>query len=126
MGSEPRGLWDTFSMRKIGFAVQRRMTEKFGGDPGKMRQAAVAWFAGKLEVDPGEWNALEQSAFADFAMILALAPELAGWTKAETAALVKIIRAKASANETTYLRLLQQHRRLKEAFLRLGSRGLSS
>ncbi|MGA2903558.1 MAG: hypothetical protein ABSD98_06995 [Candidatus Korobacteraceae bacterium] len=41
-GDRPRGLWDKFSIRNIGFAVQRRMAEKFKGDPGRMRQSAVA------------------------------------------------------------------------------------
>ena len=36
-------------------------------------------------------------------------------------ALVDIIRAKVSADERKYLRLLQQHQALKEIVLRLGS-----
>ena len=34
-GDGPRGLWDTFSVRNIGLAVQRRMAEEFKGDPEK-------------------------------------------------------------------------------------------
>ncbi|HEV8523125.1 MAG TPA: hypothetical protein VGQ71_01390, partial [Terriglobales bacterium] len=34
-----RGAWDSFSMRKIGLAVNRLMGERFGGDAGKFRAA---------------------------------------------------------------------------------------
>jgi hypothetical protein len=52
---------------------------------------------------------------------LSLAPELTQWTNLQKQALVDIIRAKVSADERKYLRLLQQHQRLKERVLRLGS-----
>ena len=76
IGDGPRGLWDRFATRNIGFAVQRRMAEKFKGDPGKMRQKTSEWLGGLLDIDLDTWSALEQSAFADFALVLALAPEV--------------------------------------------------
>jgi hypothetical protein len=121
IGKGPRGLWDKFSTRNIGYAVERRMAAKFRGDAGKMRQAAVTALAQKLGVNAGTWSALEQSAFADFAVVLALTPELTRWTAADKRHLVEIIRAKAGPDESKYLRLLQQHAALKEIFVRLGS-----
>ena len=64
---------------------------------------------------------LEQSAFKDFAFVLSLVPELKGWSSDQKQALVEIIRAKVSADEADYLRLLQRHHALKEALVRLGS-----
>jgi hypothetical protein len=121
IGNGPLGLWDRFSTRNIGYAVQRRMAAKFKGDAGKLRLAAVAELVQKLGVDPGQWNALQQSAFADFAVVLALAPELSRLTATEKQRLIEIIRAKVGSDEAKYLRLLQQHSALKEIFLRLGS-----
>ena len=120
-GDGPRGLWDSFSARNIGLAVQRHMAGKFDGDPERMRRATTSSLSRMLRVDAATWNPLEQSAFEDFALVLSLAPELTSWPEHQKQALVEIIRAKVSANEANYLRLTQKHERLKEAMLRLGS-----
>ncbi|MFZ0912328.1 MAG: hypothetical protein WAN09_03465 [Candidatus Korobacteraceae bacterium] len=120
-GKEAPGQWDTFSTRRIGLAVQQRMAEEFGGDPEKLRRAATEALSQDLHVDIRRWNPLEQAAFENFASVLSLAPELRQWTNLQKQALVDIIRAKVSADESKYLRLLQQHRGLKEIVLRLGS-----
>lgn len=122
-GGEAPGQWDTFSTRRIGLAVQQRMAEQFGGDPEGLRQAATQALSQNLEVDLGTWSPLEQAVFADFASVLSLAPELRHWTNLQKQALVDIIHAKVSTDESKYLRLLQQHRGLKEIVLRLGSEG---
>ncbi len=115
------GQWDTFSTRTIGLAVQRRMAEEFDGDPEKLRRATVRALSELLQVDLETWSPLEQSAFDNFASVLALAPELAQWTNRQKQGLVDIIRAKVSADERKYLRLLQQHQALKQIVLKLGS-----
>jgi hypothetical protein len=120
-GDEPHGLWDNFSTRNIGLAVQRLMAKKFKGDPAKMRCQTASSLAEVLGVDPGKWNALEQDAFANFAPVLALVHDLSNWTEVEKRAVVQIIRAKVLPDEGDYLRLFQQHRKLKKAFLRIGS-----
>jgi hypothetical protein len=119
-GSLP-GQWDTFSTRRIGLAVQQRMAEQFDGDPEKLRRAATENLSQQLQVDLGTWSSVEQAAFENFAAVLSLAPELRQWTNPQKQALVDVIRAKVSADESKYLRLLQQHRGLKEIVLRLGS-----
>ncbi|MGO9516329.1 MAG: hypothetical protein ACLPND_04730, partial [Candidatus Korobacteraceae bacterium] len=120
-GDGPRGLWDTFSVRNIGLAVQRRMAEKFEGDPESMGRATSAALAAILRVNPSRWTPLEQQAFKDFAFVLSLIAGVKGWSRNQKRALVEIIRAKMSADESDYLRLLQQHHPLKEALVRLGS-----
>jgi hypothetical protein len=120
-GEGPRGLWDEFSIRNIGFAVERYMAEKFKGDPGKMREAAVASLARELGTDLRKWSSVEQVAFADFALVLALVPEVKGWSSREKKSLAEIIRAKVGASEAEYLRLMQGHVKLKRAMVRLGS-----
>jgi hypothetical protein len=121
-GDGERGIWDRFSTRNIGLAVQRHMATTFDGDAEKMRRATTAALAQSLRVELDSWAPVEQRAFANFAFVLSLVPELARWTSAQKQALVEIIRAKAAPEETAYLRLLQQHPALKEAFVRLGSR----
>jgi hypothetical protein len=48
-------------------------------------------------------------------------PEWTRWTTEEKLAVAKIVRAKESASEARYLRLMQRHPRLRAAFLALGS-----
>ena len=116
-GDGPRGSWDRFSIRNIGFAVERQMARKFKGDPVAMRRKAGEWLARELGVEsaPGE------SAFSDFAVMLALAPEIRKWSSGEKAGVAKIIRAKMGVSEVEYLRLMQGHEKLKQVMVRLGS-----
>jgi hypothetical protein len=120
-GSGPRGLWDTFSVRNIGLAVQESMAVECEGDPDSMGRACSGALATELRVDPRQWSPLEQAAFQDFAFVMSLVPELESWTSEEKQALVEIIRAKVSDREADYLRLLQRHDALKKALVSLGS-----
>jgi hypothetical protein len=120
-GSTRPESWDAFSVRTLGLAVQRKMAADFGGDAGKMRRATTKSLARLLGVNPESWNAREQWAFANFAVVLALAPGLVRWTPDEKQSLPAIIRAKAGPNETHYLHLLQRHHRLREAMLHAGT-----
>jgi len=74
-----------------------------------------------LNLNPAHWTPPQKKALENWSLVLALIPDLARWTSAEKNQLVKIIRAKSSANEMPYLRQAQHHRRLREALLRLGS-----
>jgi hypothetical protein len=115
------GAWDSFSTRNVGLAVQRRMARDFDGDAEEMRKTVVARLARTLKVDTRELKPKTQAAFGDFAMALSLAPDLGRWSSDEKDALREIIAAKAARTELRYMRLLQQHARLRAAILRLGS-----
>lgn len=120
-GGTPVGRWDTFSTRTLGLRVQRKMAADFSGDAQKMRTAATSRLRKILGTNLDSWNTQERSALSDFAVALSLVPDLARWTPNEKRALAAIIRAKAGPDETRYLRLLQKHGALRDAFLRIGS-----
>jgi hypothetical protein len=119
-----RGAWDNFSMRNIGFAVQRSMARDFNGDAQAMRKTAVARLARIIKVDTQKLKSEARVAFADFATVLRLIPNLAGWSAGDKDKLRNIIAAKAGRTEMRYLRLLQTHSRLRAAIQRLGSQEL--
>jgi hypothetical protein len=119
-----QGAWDRFAMRNIGFAAQRRMARDFDGDVATMRKAAVAWLARVIKVNPQKLKAQAQVAFADFATVLSLVPDVSRWSSDDKDALREIIAAKAGRTELRYQRLLQSHPRLRAAILRLGSQKL--
>ena len=116
-----RGAWDKFSMRHIGLAVQKRMAKDFDGDAAAMRKAAIARLARINSMDPRKLKPQAQAAFADFATVLSLVPELDRWPSDDKDALHEIISAKAGRTELRYQSMLQKHARLRAAILKLGS-----
>ena len=115
------GVWDTFSTRNIGLKVNQHMSAKFQGNRQRFRRVAGAWLSRVLGVSTASWSPLQRVNFENFAVVLSLVPSLSLWTEKEKRALLRIIRAKSAANEMLYLRLSQEHQRLREALLKLGS-----
>ena len=97
------------------------MAERFDADAVKMRRATTASVARALGAEPASWKKPQRQGFENLALVLSLIPDLARWPGADKEAVVRTIRAKSGADESRYLRLMQKHRRLLEAFLRLGS-----
>ena len=120
-GNHP-GDWDNFHVRHLGLAVQRRMAQHFNGDEQKIRRASAEQVARALGVRIADWNESERRAFSDFALMLALIPNLSRWSKEEKRAIACIIRAKAAAEESRYVRLLQTHSKLRDEVIQIGSR----
>jgi hypothetical protein len=116
-----QGVWYRFRIRTIGFAVQRRMARECDGDAARIRERSAATLARALGERLEAWQGYARQAFEDFALVLALVPDLTRWTTEEKRALVRIIRAKVGPEESRLLRLLQRHPKLREAFIRLGS-----
>jgi hypothetical protein len=114
------GDWDRFQVRNIGLAVQRSMAAEHDGDPEKFRSAAHQRLKNFLGL--AELREAERSAFNDFAVTLSLVDDLRDWSALEKRTLVKIIRAKAAGDESSYLLLMQKHSRLRSAMIQLGSR----
>ncbi len=115
------GDWDRFQLRKIGLRAQELMAAKYQGDVEKMKTDVVKKLALVLQIDPGVWSAAEMSPLNDFAVALALVPDLAEWSITEKKDLVKTIRAKTRGDETSYLKLMQRHKRLRKSIIKVGS-----
>jgi hypothetical protein len=114
--------WDGFHMRNLGLAVQSRMSESFGGDAQKMRAASEREVERALGIGADELSEDEARAFSDWSLLLALIPDLSRWSDDEKRALAEITRAKAAPQETSYLRLLQKHIKLRKAIIKLGTK----
>ncbi len=114
------GAWDIFSIRNIGLKVNRRMARQFQGDSQGFRTAASKRLARILGAGTASLTR-ERCNFENFAVVLSLLSDLPSWTSAERRALLRIVRAKGAPDEMKYLHLLQGHRRLRNALLKLGS-----
>ena len=117
-----RGRWDRFRTRYLGLAVCQHIGAHFKGNTSRYRQTAIASLGKLLGVSSNDFRGCEREAFENFAVALQPAPEVAGWNKSDKSGLVRIIRARAAAEEWDYLRLLREHVALREVFLRLGTR----
>jgi hypothetical protein len=116
------GDWDSFQVRNLGLATQRLMARQFGGDAQKMRQESMNRICRMLGVNQDDLGQAELNIWSEFAVMLALIPNLGVWSDQERQALEQIIRAKAGADESRYLKLMQRHARLRAETIRLGSR----
>ena len=116
--------WSRFQIRNLGLAAARRMKKKHAGRSDEFRAASDTNVGCALSVVPYRWPALELDAFRDWSAVLSLIPDLANWSKTEKAQIASIIRAKGSRTETEYLRLLQNHVRLRDVVLAIGSQAL--
>jgi hypothetical protein len=119
-GGKP-GVWHRFSTRNLGFLVNRYMAAKFGGNLEDFKRTTANKLARILDTPVPATNLL-RNVFENFAMLTSLIPELPAWTAQERNALQEIIRAKSGPSEMRYLRLLQEHQRLRSTLLKVGSR----
>ena len=107
--------WEGFHVRSLGLATARAMAAHFGGDLIEMRGKTIRWASRILEIPLSRWSEAERQALANWAPVLALIQDLDQWSVNEKNLLAGIIRAKAATEETRYLRLMQQHSRLRQA-----------
>ena len=114
--------WKDFHLRNILLAIQRRMSQRFNGNAAKMRKVTTQKVARLLGVDLKEQKQTEHEAFGNFALVLSLIPNFSKWTKEEKELTVEIIRAKGSGSERHYLQLIQKHKKLRQALIKMGSR----
>ena len=115
------GDWDRFQVRNLGLAVQRRMAAKHGGDAEKFKSAAVTELTRALNIRADTWPKAGLTALNDFAVALSLVADLGEWSDPEKRALGGVISAKAGSDESSYLKLMQKHPRLRNAIIKLGS-----
>jgi hypothetical protein len=120
-GATPAGYWDGFHIRNIGLAVQRRMAARFGGDHERMRSASRKSVSRALGVEESSWTSGADDGFDNLALVLALVPDLRRWTSNEKEGVIKIANAKMGPDEAEYLRLMQQHTRLREAIRKMAA-----
>ena len=115
------GDWDRFQVRNIGLATARIMARKFGADLNRMQTESVKSLLLVLDIREEKWREVELSALSNFAEMLTAVSDLPSWSQDDKQELVKVIRGKAALDESTYLKLMQKHTRLRSAMIKLGS-----
>jgi hypothetical protein len=113
--------WDSFSIRSLGLIAQQRMARDFDSDATKFRAAAALEVAQRLHIKPKTWSERDKAVLGNLGLILAEIPGLDRWNAGEKKLAAQVIRAKAGADESRYLRLMQQHGPLRYGLLEMGS-----
>ena len=113
--------WDRFEVANVGLVVQRRMARDFGGDAQTARAYSAKLIRRVLELDTRGWRERELRIFEDFALFPAMIPDIAKWSADEKRLATSIILAKASNDESLYLRLMQKHTPMRAALIGFGS-----
>ena len=113
--------WKDFHLRNILLAIQKRMSQKYNGNSPKMRIATSQKIALLLGVDLKNLKQTEHETFGNFALVLSLIPNILKWNKEEKELTVEIFRAKVNGTERNYLQLIQKHKQLREALIKMGS-----
>jgi len=115
------GKLDRFQVRNIGLAVQRRMARDFNSKPEEIREHSLQFIKRALKVKTDRWADGEREALQNLSLCLAMIPEIEKWSSAEKEMTVRIIRAKGGGDEASYLKLMQQHTKLRNGLIRLAS-----
>ncbi len=107
---------------RIGMAATRWLSRHFGGDrrsaSGVIAQEAAALLgAGDLK----GWTAGERHAFRAWSPLMLALPGVRRWSLAERRAAAAVIRAKGGRRESDFVRLLDQHRRLRAGLASLAA-----
>lgn len=113
--------WDRFEVRNIGLAVQRRMAREFGGHAEKIRAHSSDFVRRALGLGDRRAGEMSTKAINDLALVLAMVPNIARWTRDEKQHAARIMFAKAGDDEAVYLKEMQKHALLRASLIRLGS-----
>ncbi|MHC4514597.1 MAG: hypothetical protein ACYTGW_13570 [Planctomycetota bacterium] len=102
----------------IGLRIRENLARRFGGD----RERGIRVLAEEVAARLGQKQKLsggEKLAWERWAPLVNALPGVDRWSKAEKAALTRIIRAKGGRSEADYVALFDQHTKLRRALLRL-------
>jgi hypothetical protein len=115
-----KGEWDRFQVRNVGLAIQKRMAREFGADAERIRAHSVDFVERSLGLRTRDWSERERSAFENLALLLAMT-RIDRWESSDKQLAARIIQAKGSRDEASYLKLMQKHSALRAHVIRLGS-----
>jgi hypothetical protein len=111
-----RGECSPTHFARLGLAVSRHVTERFGGDRTRAQRVGGRRLANALgAVDFASWGVDERTAMEQLGPVYGLIPDLHRWPVRDRRALLSAIRARGARNDMAYARRVAAHGRLREA-----------
>lgn len=113
--------WDSFTVRRLALTVQEQMARSFDSNDERFRAAAFHRVSQALGIGKNAWTETEITVLRNLSIVLAEIARLGHWSAENKKLARQIIRAKASAEEASYLRIMQKHEPLRQALMEMGS-----
>jgi len=105
---------------RIGVWVSRYIAKRFGSDREAATRTCCREAVRLLGVrSPGKWPVGERMAWERWSPLMISLPGIERWPAADRRALARIARAKGRRRESDYVLLLDRHKRLRRALLRI-------
>jgi hypothetical protein len=108
---EPVERYTEFPLGACGLLASSVIAEQFGGQRDHLQERVLHALRDRFGFQADNLMATEQASCAQLGLLLLALPNTAGWSKADTASVLKLARAKGSACEADYVRLF--HKNLK-------------
>lgn len=115
---------DILEPAQISLGITRELTARFGFGRAKAERWALGVCSRALGIrDLSTWKPDQRLTFARFSVMLSLIEDLPKWPKPAKRELVKLIKAKGSAPERSFISLSQKHVRFRQALAKLSVKG---
>jgi hypothetical protein len=111
-------------MAGVGQAVADAVSRRFGSDRRRAERELTAEARDLLGLRSLRgWDKGERLMLARWAPLISVLPGVSRWNRADLKALAKVVRAKGGSRESDFVRLFDEHRRLRRAVVSLAQRG---
>ena len=121
VGRERDDVLGRFPLGRVGLAVTRYLSRRFGGRRREGLATCAAEAAGLLGLRSMRGLSIgEREAWERAAPLVLCLPGIAGWTATERRELARVVRAKGGRRESDYVALADRHRKLRAALVELG------
>jgi len=97
------------------------MSQEFNSEGARIRADSVKLVKRALGLRSDRWREGELNALENLALVLAMIRGIERWSADEKQLAAQILRAKGRGDEARYLRLIQQHTKLRAGIIELGS-----
>lgn len=109
---------------EVGLKISRLLADRFGADREKAVRTLSDEAAHLLGVRTRRsWSPGERLAWGRWCPLIVMLPGISRWRPEEKRALVQVVRAKGGRRESDYVRLFNNHRRLRQAISKLAEEG---
>ena len=127
LGRSRKDIRGIISLENIGLAVSRYLALRFGADRERATQVCEKEAARLLSIRSFRgFTAGERLAWNRWSPLILTLPGVERWTREEKHALAKVARSKGGRWESDYLRIFDNHRKLRRALLTLAKRKYES
>ncbi len=111
----PASEYKEFPVANAGLAATRVITEQFGGKRAGLEARVLQTMKQRFGLSYAGWSKAEKVRFAQMSLFILALPKVEAWSASDQRKLFALARAKGSAQEADYVRLIPENRKFWEA-----------